>query len=66
MIEPVILAKGYKSPVRSCVNWFRNVKPDEIRRAVAWVESQAMEELKGQEDTREKDSAEDFAEAFGL
>lgn len=66
MIEPVILAKGYKSPVRSCVNWFRNVKPDEIRRAVAWVESQAMEELKGQEDTREKDSPEDFAEAFGL
>lgn len=64
--EPVMIAKGYKSPVRACVNWFCRVKPDDIRRAVSWVEAQAMERLQVQEDTREKDSPEDFAEAFGL
>ena len=64
--EPVMIAKGYKSTVRCAVNWFRNVKPEEIRKAIGWVEAQAMEELRDQEDTREKDSIEDFAEAFGL
>jgi phage replication O-like protein O len=64
--EPVMIAKGYKSTVRCAVNWFRNVKPEEIRKAIGWVETQAMEELRDQEDTREKDSIKDFAEAFGL
>lgn len=64
--EPVMIAKGYTSTVRCAVNWFRRVKPDEIRKAVGWVESQAMEELRDQEDNREKDSIKDFAEAFGL
>lgn len=64
--EPVMIAKGYKSTVRCAVNWFRRVKPDEIRNAVGWVESQAMEELRGKEDNRKKDSLEDFAEAFNL
>ena len=54
--EPVMLAKGYKATARCAVNWFRRVKPDEIRRAVSWVEAQAVEGLRGKEDTREKDS----------
>lgn len=64
--EPVMIAKGYKSTLRCAVNWFRRVRPEEIRRAVMWVEAQAMEELRDQEDDRDKDSLSDFAEAFGL
>jgi phage replication O-like protein O len=63
--EPIMLAKGYKSTARCAVNWFRRVKPEEIRKAVSWVEAQAVEGL-GTEDNREKDTLSEFAKAFSL
>lgn len=64
--EPIMKARGYKSTVRCAVNWFRRVKPEEIRRAVMWVETQALEGLRHIEDDRDRDPLAAFKSAFEL
>ena len=61
--RPALIAAD-KEPISAARNLFASVKPHAVRQAVLWVEAQALEAMQLSDD-RERDSFEDFAEAFG-
>lgn len=64
-VQPRMRARGVKSTWRAALNWWPNVRSEEIREAVRWV--RAQEGLTVVESApREEDSMEDWVEAFAL
>ena len=65
-IRPVMIANGRKSPVRAAANWFARIRPEDMNSAVSWVEMQAIASLRTKSDNRDRDTLENFVDAFGL
>lgn len=63
--HPRLVAEG-KDPLSTARMTFSRVRPSDIKAAINWVEMSALAEMTRPDDTRERDSLDDFAEAFGL
>lgn len=62
--RPALVAAD-KEPLSSARKLFASAKPHQVRQAVLWVETQALEAMRISDD-RALDSFDDFVEAFGL
>tara|TARA_Y100001973_G_scaffold72399_1_gene105562 strand:+ start:574 stop:1380 length:807 start_codon:yes stop_codon:yes gene_type:complete len=63
--HPRLVAEG-KDPISTARRLFSQVRPVEVKRAINWVETTALVDMKRRKDEREKDALDDFASAFGL